>query len=75
MEGEDVILRGLQAILAFHQLQASVKASLTLSMDKEGKVSYNKNKQKNGKFIKSDESAKQLMNAIDDHSVIVNYCP
>lgn len=71
MEGFDVIITGLAAVQAFEQLQASVKKSLTLSIDKLGKLSYTRNRQ-NGKKISTDASADQLINAIDDHSIIVN---
>jgi len=70
--GEKSILTSIWSDDDFDDRLGIHENSLTLSMDKDGKVSYNKNKQKNGKFTKSDESAKQLMNAIDDHSVIFN---
>jgi hypothetical protein len=63
----DVILKGKEAQLAFVQLQASVKKDLTLSMDNNGKVSYNQNG--NGNLSRD---SKQLVNAINDNSVVVN---
>ena len=63
----DVTLTGREAQLAFSQLQATVEKDLTLSMDNNGKVSYTKNG--TGKLS---PDAQQLVNAIDDHKVIVN---
>ncbi len=66
MSADDVIIKGKEAQAAFDQLQASVQGDLTLSMDDNGKVTYEQTG--NGKLSKD---AQQLANAIDDHSVIV----
>lgn len=60
-------LTGKEAQAAFTELQASVKKDLTLAMDANGKVSYTQNG--TGKISKD---SKQLVNAIDDHSIVVN---
>ncbi len=65
--GPDVVLKGKEAQAAFAELQASVKKDLTLTMDSNGKVSYTQNG--TGKISKDSQ---QLVNSIDDHSVIVN---
>lgn len=70
-QNDDVIIRGAEAQRAFQNLQASVKSSLTLSMDKNGKIGYTRNKQGSGNLTLN-SSAQQLMDAIDDHSVTVN---
>lgn len=65
---KDVILTGPKAQEAFKQLQASVGSSLQLAMDASGKVSYDQT----GVVGPPTAGAQQLMQAIDDHSVIVN---
>jgi RHS repeat-associated protein len=70
----DVILNGPEKQKAFEELQKSVQGKLTLSMDKDGKVGYTQNENyvmADGKAPLNAES-KQLMAAIDDHSVTVN---
>ncbi|GGD64398.1 hypothetical protein GCM10011514_30440 [Emticicia aquatilis] len=63
----DVILKGKEAQAAFSQLQASVQKDLTLSMDSNGKVTYTQNG--TGKLSRD---SKQLVNAINDNSIVVN---
>ena len=74
MAPTDVVLSGAKKQKAFTELQASVKSSLTLSMDANGKVTYTQNFSgvtlDNKAPVTAD--AKQLMTAIDDHSVTVN---
>ncbi|MFN7015162.1 MAG: RHS repeat domain-containing protein, partial [Bacteroidia bacterium] len=78
MKPTDVIIKGFEGDRqkAFEQLQASVKGSLTLSMDdKTGKVTYTVNQNLPPLLPGSatpTANATQLMNAIDDHSVNVN---
>ena len=62
----DVFLTGNEQQKAFEELKKSVGSSLTLSMDKKGKVTYT---QKNGPPT---QDAQQLMSAIDDHTVNVS---
>jgi RHS repeat-associated protein len=74
MAPTDVVLNGSEKQKAFTELQASVKSSLTLSMDANGKVTY----KQNTNYVTLDSKApvtaeaKQLMTAIDDHSITVN---
>ncbi len=71
---DDVILSGAEKQKAFTELQASVKSSLTLAMDADGKVTYTQNTSgvmADGKAPVT-AGAKQLMTAIDDHSITVN---
>jgi RHS repeat-associated protein len=74
MAPTDVVLSGAEKQKAFTELQASVKSSLTLSMDAKGKVTYTQN----ASYVMADgkapvtAGAKQLMTAIDNHSVTVN---
>ena len=63
----DVTLTGKEAQAAFTELQASVQKDLTLAMDANGKVTYTQNG--TGKISKD---SKQLVDAIDDHSIVVN---
>jgi RHS repeat-associated protein len=70
----DVILTGSEKQKAFQELQASVSNSLKLTMDPNGKVTYTQNYSGvtlDGKAPLTADS-KQLINAIDDHSVVVN---
>ena len=67
MAPEDVVLNGPEKQKAFTELQKSVQGKLSLSMDNNGKVSYAKVGE--GR-IRGD--ARQLSNAIDDHSITVN---
>ncbi|WP_271782409.1 DUF6443 domain-containing protein [Aquimarina algiphila] len=67
MSPDDVVIKGAEKQEAFKELQASVSSELTLSMDKNGKVTYTQN----GKGILS-KDAKQLTTAIDDSSITVN---
>lgn len=67
MSADDVIIKGKEAQAAFDQLQSSVQGELTLSKDDSGNVTY----EQNGKGKLSGD-AQQLVNAIDDHSVMVN---
>ncbi|WP_430901911.1 RHS repeat-associated core domain-containing protein, partial [Paraflavitalea sp. sgz302555] len=54
---------------AFDQLQASVQGQLTLSRDNNGNVSYSINKDASGNNVTLSNDAKQLVAAIDDHSI------
>jgi RHS repeat-associated protein len=63
----DVGITGDQKDKAFQQLQSSVKSELSLKMDGKGNVTYTKN----DPDAKLSKDAKQLTNAIDDHSVKV----
>ncbi len=74
MAPTDVVLSGAEKQKAFTELQASVKSSLTLAMDANGKVTYTQNTSgvmADGKAPVT-AGAKQLMTAIDDHSITVN---
>ena len=69
-----IILVGNDQQKAFTELQKSVQGSLTLSIDANGKVTYTRNTScvmADGKAPVT-AGAKQLMNAIDDHSVTVS---
>jgi RHS repeat-associated protein len=67
MAPNDVVLGGPEKQKALTELQASVQGKLNLSMDASGKVSYT---QVQG--AKLDKNSKQLVAAVDDHSVVVN---
>jgi RHS repeat-associated protein len=74
MAPSDVVLNGAEKQKAFTELQASVISSLTLSMNANGKVTYTQNfsaVMADGKAPVTAD-AKQLMTAIDDHSITVN---
>jgi RHS repeat-associated protein len=62
----DVIISGNNKYKALVELQSSVSGQLNLSMDVSGKVSYSL---VSGSTISAD--AQQLVNAIDDHSIVV----
>jgi len=64
---DEVIIKGKEKQAAFKELQSSVKSELSLSMDKNGKVTYKQSG--TGKLSKN---AKQLTSAIDDKSITVN---
>lgn len=64
---DDVIISGTLKQEAFEQLQVSVQNELTLSMDESGKVTYTQTGE--GKLSKD---AQQLVNAIDNNSIVVN---
>ncbi|QHS56421.1 RHS repeat-associated core domain-containing protein [Mucilaginibacter sp. 14171R-50] len=68
MAPTDVIIGGDDKQAAFEELQKSVKGQLTLSMDDKGNVTYSKSAP--DPLIGKD--AKQLIAAIDDHTVNVN---
>jgi RHS repeat-associated protein len=62
---EDIIITGPESQKTFTELQVSVSGQLSLSMDDNGRVSYDK-------FIGPlTEEAKQLLTAIDDSSIVV----
>lgn len=63
----DVVITGNQSQEALNDLQASVQSELTLSMDANGKVTYT---QTSNGTLSSD--AQQLVNAIDDSSIVIN---
>jgi RHS repeat-associated protein len=63
----DIIIKGYERQAAFSGLQASVQGQLALSMSASGKVSYSQIG--SGKLSKG---ASQLVNAIDDNSIVVN---
>lgn len=68
MQADDVIIKGGESRKALSELQKSVGNDITLSMDANGKVSYNSN-------IKSgpmSQAATEIVKAIDDHTVTVN---
>ncbi len=62
-----MIIRGEEAQTTFDQLQASVAGELTLTKGDNGWVSYTVN----NPDAELSDNAKQLTNAIDDHSVQV----
>jgi hypothetical protein len=64
MEADDVILTGTKTKEALAELQKSVGSEITLSMDENGKVDYQRNVE--GQL---NENASALVGAIDDHSV------
>ncbi|MGV6944285.1 RHS repeat domain-containing protein [Sphingobacterium kyonggiense] len=64
----DVIIRGSLKNEAFAELEKAVRNELALSMDRNGKVSYT---QKSSSSELSG-NAQQLVNAIDDKSVVVH---
>jgi hypothetical protein len=66
-QGQDVILKGGEQERAFLELRLSVRKELTLKKDADGKVTY----EKIGSGTLSAD-AQQLVDAIDDHSVVVN---
>lgn len=72
MGPNDVILTGSGKQKAFEELQKSVAGQLILSMDDAGKVTHVQNTGANGKPVALNADAQQLVNAINDHSVIVN---
>jgi hypothetical protein len=63
----DVIIKGSEKQTAFNELQASVRGQLILSMDANGKVTATQDG--TGKLSKH---VKQLSNAINDNSIVVN---
>jgi hypothetical protein len=67
MGPNDVILKGAEKDKALCELQAAVGDEITVKMDGDGKLSYTQNGE--GKLSKD---TPQLVNAIDDHSVVVN---
>ena len=67
MGPNDVILGGPEQKKALAELSKSVAGQLNLSTDANGKVSYTQVK---GATI--GDNAKQLMNAMDDHSIVVH---
>ncbi|WP_446725124.1 hypothetical protein [Mucilaginibacter sp. SJ] len=68
MGPDDVVLGGPDRLKALSELQKSVAGQLNLTMDANGKIDYVKSAP--DLLIGSD--AKQLISAIDDHSVVVN---
>uniref|UniRef100_UPI00069A145D hypothetical protein n=1 Tax=Kordia zhangzhouensis TaxID=1620405 RepID=UPI00069A145D len=67
MAPQDVIIKGNMSQETFDELQASAGNELKLSMDENGNVTYTRNT--DGPLS---ESQQQLVNAIDDSSIIVN---
>ena len=67
MGPNDVVLQGVDRQKALDELQKSVQGKLNLLMDANGKVAYTK--VENAKLNKD---SKQLVTAIDDHSITVN---
>jgi hypothetical protein len=68
MAPTDVIIGGVDRQAAFVALQNSVKGQLNLTMDNNGKVTYTKA----APDLLIGKDSKQLINAIDDHTVNVN---
>ena len=65
LENDDVIITGSESQKALSELQKSVGNEINLTMNDKGNVSYTCNT--DGPLS---ENAQQLVNAIDDHSVV-----
>lgn len=66
-DGREVIISGALSDDALQQLQGRMKDRITLSIDKDGKLSYTVNE---GQKLKG--NAKRMSNMIDDKSITVN---
>jgi len=72
MGPSDVIIKGTEEQKAFDELQKSVEGQLTLAKDASGNVTYTQNNNAKGKPVKLNADSKQLIAAIDDHSITVS---